>query len=194
MSAWLMPICGRESGSTLSTLTTSAGLLASAGSGIGCPVSGHVGGGGGTVVVVVGAVVVVVVVAAGASSDDVRLTPITVPAISTTTAATEAMTRPRVVDSSARSRSNTPLDGGVPSPQPVLATPGACRGPLGGATRRTTVRGHAAANATIRAGGRARRDRRPRARAPPVAVCPGTAGGGALTLRRGPTDRLCHHS
>jgi hypothetical protein len=94
-----------------------------------------------------------------------------------------------VVDSSARSRSNTPLDGGVPSPQPVLATPGACRGPPGGATRRTTVRGHTAANATIRAGSRARRDRRPRARAPPVAVCPGTVGGGALTLRRGPTDR-----
>ncbi len=132
MSAWLIPACGRASGSALSIFTTSAGLAASAGSGMGTPESGQVGGGGGggvvggAVVVVVGAVVVV----SGAADSEEACT-MTADATMRTASPTPAITLPRVVRRKARTfpqaREKTLSDdGGVPSPQPVLATPRAC--------------------------------------------------------------------
>src|SRR5262245_55309065 len=100
MSAWLSPDCGRASGSALSIFTASTGLLASAGSGIGIPVSGHVGGGGGGGGVVGGAVVVVeaVVVVSGVADSEPRACTATmaVPTIRTASAA-PAIVLPRVV-------------------------------------------------------------------------------------------------
>src|SRR5262245_7093330 len=133
MSAWLIPAWGRASGSALSILTARTGRAATAGSAVGRPVSGQVGGGGGGGVVG-GAVVVVeavVVVSGVADSEPVACTAtMAVPTIRTASAA-PAMVLPRVVRRKARTFAHRRLktlfdDGGVPSPQPVLATAREC--------------------------------------------------------------------